>query len=100
MQINPRVYSEAQKAAKQPQFKYLLTALICAAMVPTVYRRGVTLPHYNKSILDQVEENITNEPVKEEKPRRKHLTFEAMWKDAKNYDLDEELTYQVFSSIV
>lgn len=100
MQINHRVYSEAQKAAKQPQFRYLLTALICAAMVPTVYRRGVTLPHYNKSVLDQVEEKITNEPIKEAKPDSRPLTFEAMWKDAKNYNSDEELTYQLFSSIM
>lgn len=100
MQINHRVYSEAHRAAKQPRFRYLMAAMICAAMVPTVYRRGVTLPHYDKSVLDQVEESITGEPVKDEKPDRRPPSFKVMWENAKKYEQDPEFTYQVYSSIM
>ncbi|KAI8398318.1 uncharacterized protein HLK63_F07491 [Nakaseomyces glabratus] len=96
MQINPRIYSEAQKVAKQPQFKYLVAAMLCAAMVPTAYRRGVTLPHYSQSVLEEVNENIAHKPIEKEK----NPSMWGMLKDANKYDLNEEYTYELFSSIM
>ncbi|CCD23984.1 Spg1p NDAI_0C03240 [Naumovozyma dairenensis CBS 421] len=35
MKLDPKVYSEATKAAKTPQFKYLMLGSVCAAILPT-----------------------------------------------------------------
>lgn len=84
------LYSEAQRAVKTPQFKYLMVGLACGAMMPTIYAR-----HYRLPAQQQQQQRIMLLPKQseEKKPAKLHR-LSAMG------DVDEENTYMLISSIL
>lgn len=92
MKLDSTIYSEAQKAARTPQFKYLILGLVCGTIVPTVYARHYFLPHYPRDVSEQ---------QMKEFPADKSISDVS--KDDRSgtmRNIDEENTYMLISSIL
>ena len=87
MKIDNRIYTEAQQLARQPTFKYLMLGLVSAAVVPTVYARHLYLPYVKDR---ELTEQLSRLPAEESGVAKESLL--PQW--------DDELTYEMFSSIL
>ncbi|CAL9728059.1 hypothetical protein MOUN0_C01134 [Monosporozyma unispora] len=92
MKVDSNIYSEAQRAARTPQFRYLMLGLVCGAVVPTMYARHYFLPHYPSQVLEQERAML---PAKEQSvPQSKPVVQRFMG------GAEEENTYMLISSIL
>lgn len=98
MKLDPGIYSEAQKLARGPRFKYLMFGLMCGAMVPTMAIRHYSLPPIPKDIMDTKLEEL---PVIKSTAARRDMTKQMSPPRSKSVFVDDdEATYILFSSIM
>lgn len=90
MKLDSSIYSQAQRLARVPHFKYLLLGLACSAIVPTLYSKHYNLPHYTLEVLDKERELLPDKEQDVAQIRREN-----------NYQvIDEENIYRLISSIM
>lgn len=53
MKLDSNVYSEAQRLARYPQFKFWMLGLVCSAAVPVTYARHYSLARHKQQPLAQ-----------------------------------------------
>ncbi|CAL9733452.1 hypothetical protein MOSE0_B01178 [Monosporozyma servazzii] len=87
MKLDSNVYSEAQRLARSPRFKYLMLGLVCSTVVPVTYARHYSLPRYSQQVRAQ--------EVKEQNVVQSRWTVPRLMDDA-----EEENTYMLISSIL
>lgn len=86
MKIDSNVYSEAQHLAKEPHFKYIMLGVVCGVVVPTMYARRYMSSHSGSRPNGIVERLPSLESAETVKPKRSLI--------------DDELTYELYSSII
>ncbi|SMN22369.1 similar to Saccharomyces cerevisiae YGR236C SPG1 Protein required for survival at high temperature during stationary phase [Maudiozyma saulgeensis] len=86
MKIDSNVYSEAQTLAKEPHFKYIMLGVVCGAVVPSMYARRYFSQRAKSSDVSE-QENMPKADANDKVTPRRSL-------------IDDELTYELYSSII
>lgn len=53
MKLDSKIITEAERASRNPQFKYLILGMFCGVMIPTMYaRHSNMLPQLSKDSIE------------------------------------------------